>query len=193
MSRQVKTSQGNTTGPKNSVPQSSQSIPHTSQSTTKSTHSMPQSAQSMPQSSQSLPRGPPSMPRGPQSMHDAYSMPYGGYDAYSMPPHGTYPMGYGAPPPMSHGGFPMSPDTQSMPRGMYPMYGGPVSSSMSQEENKNRMKTLLQNPEGDTVTWGGQARNLSSAWRYSRDHEPNDYGLPRPFYRFPRPGCRLQS
>lgn len=120
---------------KNSVPHSPPPMNDTSQSAPKSPHSMSHGGQSMPHGPQPMPHGPPSMSHGPQSMHDAYSMPYGGYGGYSLPPHGAYQMGYGSPPAMSHGGYAMSQEPQSLPRGMYTQYSG-------QAENKNRMKTF---------------------------------------------------
>lgn len=120
---------------KNSGPHSSQSMKDTSQSAHKSSHSMSHEGQSMPHGPQSMPHGPPSMSRGPKSMYDPYSMPYGGYGGYSLPPHGAYQMGYSSTPPMSHGDFAMSSEPQSLPRGMYSMYG-------DHAENKNRMKTF---------------------------------------------------
>lgn len=85
-------------------------------------------------------------------------MPYGGgFGGYSMPPQGGFPMGYGTPPPMSRGAFPMSSDRKSMHRGMYPIYGGgPTQSSMSQSDNKNRMKTFSKSQRENLSREGGK-------------------------------------
>lgn len=96
----------------------------------------------MPQGPQTMPREQPSMSRDPKSTKNKYPMMYEDYGGYSLPPPGSYPMGYSSPPMMSHRGFPMSPDMQSMQGEMYSMYGSPGSNSMSQANNKNRMKTL---------------------------------------------------